>query len=80
MTNYEIEELPEAMAPTMKAYLGVPSTFFTNQTPDDTIKLYGERIANTLRGRVILNIGDILPAAGDIYKAIELGKWAAERF
>lgn len=80
MTNYEIEELPAAMTATMKAYLGVPSTFFTDNTPIGIIKQYAGRIVNTLRGKVIMNIGDILPADGDIYKAMELGKWVAERF
>ena len=79
-TVSEIEELPEAMANNMKAYLGVPSTFFTDKTPVETIKQYAGRIVNTLRGRVFMNIGDILPADGDIFKAIEMGKWVAERF
>ena len=78
MTNYEIEELPEAMTESMKAYLGVPSSFFVDKTSAETIILFAERIVKTLKGKVILNLGDILPANGDIYKVIELGKWISK--
>jgi len=77
MTNYEIEDLPKAMADNMKAYLGVPSSFFVHNTPLERIITFTERIIRTLKGRLILNLGDILPSNGDIYKAIEMGKWVA---
>jgi hypothetical protein len=75
MTNYEVEELALALAADMKVYCGVPSIFFTQPTPVDEITAFAERIITALSGRVILNIGDILPADGDIDKAIALGGW-----
>jgi len=75
MTNYEVEELAQALAGNMKAYCGVPSIFFVQDTEACEIVRFAERIINALAGRVVLNIGDILPASGDIYKVIELGRW-----
>ena len=75
MTNYEVEELASALAADVKVYCGVPSVFFTQPTPLDEITAFAERIITALAGRVILNIGDILPADGDIQKAIALGRW-----
>jgi hypothetical protein len=78
MTNYEVEELPMAMTPTMRAYCGVPSIFFMQDTNVREITRFADRIVTALAGRVVLNIGDILPASGDIHKAIELGRWVGE--
>lgn len=75
MTNYEVEELTLPLTETMKAYCGVPSIFFLQEAAIDEIIAFAQRIVGALAGRVILNIGDILPATGDIYKVIELGKW-----
>jgi hypothetical protein len=77
MTNYEVEELASALTGSMKVYCGVPSVFFLGDTSIREIMDFAERIVEALRGRVILNIGDILPAPGDIHKAIELGEWVA---
>ncbi len=78
MTNYEVEELASALSGGMRAYCGVPSIFFTQNAHISGIAAFAERIINALAGKVILNIGDILPADGDIHKAIELGKWVAQ--
>ena len=78
MTNYDVEELPLALTETMRAYCGVPSIFFLEHTSGREIISFAKRIVRALAGRIILNIGDILPASGDIYKAIALGKWVAE--
>lgn len=78
MTNYEVEELPLALTEDMKAYCGVPSIFFTQDTSISEITAFAQRIVKVLAGSVILNIGDILPTSGDIYKVIELGKWIGE--
>ncbi|MDP2894972.1 MAG: uroporphyrinogen decarboxylase family protein [bacterium] len=77
MTNYEVEELESALSGGMKAYCGVPSIFFTQNADISEITAFAERIINALAGKVILNIGDILPADGDVQKAIELGRWVA---
>jgi hypothetical protein len=77
MTNYEVGELASALSGGMRAYCGVPSIFFTQNADASEITAFAERIINGLAGKVILNIGDILPADGDIYKAIELGRWVA---
>lgn len=75
MTNYEVEELTLALSGDMRAYCGVPSAFFTQDTDISEITAFAERIIKALAGRLILNIGDILPADGDIDKAIALGRW-----
>ncbi len=79
MTNYEVEELAAALPGDMKTYCGVPSIFFTGDTNTNKIITFAQRIIEALGRRVILNIGDILPAPGDIHKVIELGQWIARR-
>ncbi len=79
MTNYEVEELASALAAHMRTYCGVPSIFFLGDTDIHEIIAFADRIINSLGGKVILNIGDILPASGDIHKVIELGNWVAGR-
>ncbi|MFB3892104.1 MAG: uroporphyrinogen decarboxylase family protein [Phycisphaerae bacterium] len=74
MFNYEVEELASAMPPGMSAYCGVPATLFCQRLPTERILAFGDRIARALRGRGILNIGDILPPDGDIEQAIALGR------
>ena len=78
MTNYEVEGLASALTGDMKSYCGVPSVFFVGDTNIREIIAFAERILGALAGRVILNVGDILPAHGDIYKVVELGKWVAK--
>lgn len=78
MTNYEVEELSLALTEDMKAYCGVPSIFFAQNTSISEIITFAQRIVRALTGSLILNVGDILPAYGDIYKVIELGKWIAK--
>lgn len=78
MTNYEVEDLTLALSGHMKAYCGVPSIFFTQDTDICEITAFAERIIKALAGKVILNIGDILPADGDIHKAIALGRWVEQ--
>ncbi|HBO42453.1 MAG TPA: hypothetical protein DD670_00640 [Planctomycetaceae bacterium] len=75
--NYEVEELPLAMTDAMRAYCGVPSIFFSQNVGMEEILSCAERIIQTFRGRLIFNIGDILPSNGDIDKAIALGEWVA---
>jgi hypothetical protein len=74
MFNYEVEELAAALAPGMSCYCGVPAGLFTIGTTHDEICGFGERIARAFDGRVIVNVGDILPPTGDIGAVIALGK------
>ncbi|MFO7899496.1 MAG: uroporphyrinogen decarboxylase family protein [Planctomycetota bacterium] len=74
MFNYEVEELAAALPEGMSAYCGVPATLFCQGLPTGEILEFGDRIADLLAGRGILNIGDILPAAGDLDQVIALGE------
>ena len=78
MTNYDVEELPQAMNDNMAAYCGVPAIFFVENYTNEEIITFAKRIIKALAGKVILNIGDILPANGNIYKTIELGRWLSD--
>ena len=82
MMNYEVEELAEVIKrtwaggqdpPTMNCYLGVPATLFCQNLPDELILEFGRRIVQAFDGRVLLNIGDILPPNGDIRQVVKLG-------
>jgi hypothetical protein len=79
MFNYEVEELAAATgrAPggrPMHCWCGVPAGLFTFGHPRDKIADFGERIVKAFDGRVIVNVGDILPPGGDIEAVIELGR------
>ncbi len=74
MFNYEVEELADALPENMYAFCGVPSTLFCQKLPTDTILRFGDRIVSLLKGKAILNVGDILPPDGDIEQVIALGK------
>jgi len=73
MFNYEVEELAGALGKEMSCYCGVPATMFTTDLPPEQIATFGERIARAFSGRVIVNVGDILPPTGDINRVIALG-------
>jgi len=82
MFNYEPEELaaalhgPAACGPgrKMSAWCGVPSGLFTFGYPREKIADFGERISRAFDGRVVVNVGDILPPMGDIEAVIGLGE------
>jgi hypothetical protein len=89
MFNYEVEELAaatrrgaapgsegagKAIGSPMSCWCGVPAGLFTFGYPRDKIADFGERISGAFGGRVIVNVGDILPPTGDIGAVIELGK------
>ena len=73
MFNFEVEELAAALPEKMHCYCGVPASLFTINFPPEQIAAFGERIVNAFEGRVITNVGDILPPTGDIAKVIALG-------
>ncbi|HUU28275.1 MAG TPA: uroporphyrinogen decarboxylase family protein [archaeon] len=74
MNNFEVEELAEALPEGMLTYLGVPATLFCQGLETGEILAFGERIFKALAGRVILNVGDILPPNGDIQQVVALGE------
>ncbi len=78
MNNYEVEELAGALPDGMIAWLGVPSSLFCQGLPTDEILAFGQRIIDAMAGRVILNVGDILPPNGDIDQVVALGELTAE--
>jgi hypothetical protein len=78
MNNYEVEELAEALPDGMVAWLGVPSCLFCQGVPTEEILAFGQRIIDALAGRVILNVGDILPPNGDFSQVVALGELVAE--
>jgi hypothetical protein len=79
MFNYEPEELAAATAGTvgvrrMSCYCGVPASLFTTGAGRGIVAEFGERIARAFGGRVIVNVGDILPPNGDVDAVIALGE------
>jgi len=76
MMNYEVEQLAAALPDTMACYCGVPATLLCQNLPEAAILDFGRRILDAFTGRVILNIGDILPPNGDIRQVIRLGQMA----
>ncbi len=76
MMNYEPEELAAAMPAGQAAYCGVPATLLVQHLPDAEVAAFGRRILDAFGGRVILNIGDILPPNGDLEQVARLGEMA----
>jgi len=74
MFNYEVEELAAAMPAGMKAFCGVPSTMFCRKMPTVQLLDMADRIMESLQGRGIINVGDILPPDGDIEQVVALGE------
>jgi len=61
----------------MTCWCGVPAGLLTIDLPRAEIADFGERIVRAFNGRVILNVGDILPPTGSIASVIALGERAA---
>jgi hypothetical protein len=74
MFNYEVEQLAAAMPDSMAAFCGVPAALFLEGGSHNMICEYADRIVEALGGRLILNVGDILPPNGDISHVIALGE------
>ena len=74
MFNYEVEELAAALGEGMSCYCGVPASMFTTGVSVGEIAAFGEKIARAFDGRVIVNVGDILPPTGDVTAVIALGE------
>ena len=58
----------------MSCYCGVPASLFTTGHSLLTLADFAERIYRAFSGRVIVNVGDILPPNGSIEAVIEIGK------
>jgi len=86
MFNYEVEELAAALGSAhrpkppvgsawpMRCYCGVPASLFTTAVSPGEITDFGERIVRAFGGKVIVNVGDILPPTGDIERVVALGE------
>ncbi len=74
MFNYEVEELAAAASDALRCWCGVPAGLFTIGHPHEAIADFGERIARAFGGRVIVNVGDILPPLGDFGAVVALGE------
>ncbi len=78
MTNWTPADLAPHLGEKMYAYCGVPSTFFVQNLPDEQILASAEEIVSALRGKVILNVGDVLPGNGSLRQVIVLGEWSRQ--
>ena len=78
MTNWTPSELAPHLSEKMYAYCGVPSTYFVQNLPDEQILASAEEIVSALRGRVILNVGDVLPGNGSLRQVIRLAEWSRQ--
>lgn len=78
MNNYTAAELAAAMPANMAAYVGVPCGLFMLEDADDEILESAREIvaAFRTRGRLILNVGDVLPANARIQPLVKLGRLA----
>jgi uroporphyrinogen-III decarboxylase len=79
MTNYRPSDLAAALGGGQCAYCGVPSTLFAQGLANSVILDSAEEIVQALKGRLILNVGDVLPPNGDMQQVIGLGEWAKSK-
>ena len=79
MSNYRPGDLASSLGEGQYAYCGVPSTLFAQRLEDCVIIDSAEEIHDALSGRLILNVGDVLPPNGDMHQMIKLGEWSRRR-
>lgn len=79
MTDYRPADLAAALGEEQYTYCGVPSTPFTQGLEDRVIMESAEEIYDALKGRLILNVGDVLPPNGNIQQVIKLGEWSRSK-
>jgi|GEM_PF-703811 len=75
MTNYTPIDLAKALDEHQYAYCGVPSTLFAQDVEDSVIFESAQEIYDALGGKLILNVGDVLPGNGNINQVIKLNEW-----
>jgi len=56
----------------MYAYCGVPCALFVGEAGFGKVKENAESIIKALKGKVILNVGDIMPSNGNFDLLVEL--------
>ena len=78
MNNYRPEELAAAMGDKQYAYCGVPCTLFVQDLEEEVILNNARGIINALKGKLILNIGDIMPANGKIELLLKVSELVAD--
>ncbi len=76
MSNYTVPELGEALKSGLYAYCGIPSSLFMMNLPDEEILQWAQEIESESRGRMIMNVGDVLSPEGNIEQVIRIGEWA----
>ena len=74
MFNYEVEELASAIKGKLHAYCGVPASMVLEHSKSAEAAAFAQRIVKAFDGKVIVNIGDIVPINGSIQTVIEIGK------
>jgi hypothetical protein len=74
MSNFTISELSAALSESLYAYCGIPSSLFAMRLPDEEILQWAEEIERESRGRMIMNVGDVLSPEGDIGQVIRVGE------
>lgn len=74
MNNYTPEELATVLPKNTYAYCGVPCTLFVQNLQEEVVFENASRIVNALKGKLILNIGDILPANGNIELVMKISR------
>ncbi len=84
MFNFEPHELAAATSGAggkkrMSCYCGVPASLFTSGQPPSSLADFAENISRAFSGRVIVNVGDILPPNGSIDAVIEIGNRLSRR-
>jgi uroporphyrinogen decarboxylase-like protein len=75
MSNYNVQQLSDALSDQLFAYCGIPSSLFMTNRPDQEIIGWAEKIKQQSNGRMILNVGDILSPEGDIHQVIKVGHY-----
>lgn len=75
MFNYTSVELARALPDKMSTFCGVPSSLFCQNLPDEEILRAADEIIDSLKGRLFLNVGDILPANGDINQVLKIAEY-----
>ena len=61
----------------MTAFCGIPATLFCQRLQDEELIRAAQEIIDALRGRLFLNVGDILPANGDIQQVLKIAEYVA---
>ncbi|OGF51129.1 MAG: hypothetical protein A2231_00680 [Candidatus Firestonebacteria bacterium RIFOXYA2_FULL_40_8] len=78
MNNYKPAELMAALGKNQYTYCGVPCTLFVQDLKEEVVLDNARSIINSLKGKLILNIGDIMPANGKIDLLLKVSELVEE--